>query len=125
MSIGLKILIFLAPGTIFYHFPNFLQSRMILEGSAHRILFAEIRVQNPMQDPSGWTIPRGRPQVSWLCQAESYLRDMGMTGLASAWAMARRRPGLAKEYRRKVDAATHCSGVWWPKISAKNRAAHA
>ena len=25
-------------------------------------------------------------------QTESYLRDMGMTGLASAWAMARRRP---------------------------------
>ena len=31
-----------------------------------------------------------------------------MTGLASAWAMARRR---SKEYRRKVDAATRCSGV--------------
>ena len=31
-----------------------------------------------------------------------------MVGLASAWAMARRRP---KEYRRKVDAATRCSGV--------------
>ena len=29
--------------------------------------------------------------------------DMGMTGLASAWAMARRR---TEEYRRKVDAAT-------------------
>ena len=36
---------------------------------------------------------------------ESYLKD---TGMASAWAMARRRP---KEYRRKVDAATRCSGV--------------
>ena len=25
-------------------------------------------------------------------QSEAYLKDMGMTGLASAWAMARRRP---------------------------------
>ena len=40
----------------------------------------------------------------------------GMAGLASAWAMARRRP---KEYRRKVDAATRCSGVCphtWPDL---------
>ena len=36
-------------------------------------------------------------------QTETYLKDMGMAGLASAWAMARRRP---EEYRRKVDAAT-------------------
>ena len=41
-------------------------------------------------------------------QTEAYLKDMGMTGLASAWTMARRRP---REYRRKVDAATRCSGV--------------
>ena len=41
-------------------------------------------------------------------QTEAYLKDMGMTGLASVWAMARRRP---KEYRHKVDAATRCSGV--------------
>ena len=41
-------------------------------------------------------------------QTEAYLKDMGMAGLASVWAMARRRP---KEYRRKVDAATRCSGV--------------
>ena len=41
-------------------------------------------------------------------QTEAYLRDTGMAGLAPAWAMARRRP---KEYRRKVDAATRCSGV--------------
>ena len=39
---------------------------------------------------------------------EACLKDMGMAGLASAWAMARRRP---KEYRRKVDAAMHCSDV--------------
>ena len=41
-------------------------------------------------------------------QTEAYLKDMGMTGLASAWTMARRR---TKEYRRKVDAATRRSGV--------------
>ena len=41
-------------------------------------------------------------------QTESYLKDMGMTGLASVWAMARRR---SKEYPRKVDAATSYSGV--------------
>ena len=49
---------------------------------------------------------------SWVClgdgQSEAYLKDTGMAGLASAWAMARRRP---REYRRKVDAATRCSGV--------------
>ena len=53
----------------------------------------------------------GHPHASWLRQVESYLKD---TGMASAWAMARRRP---KEYRRKVDAATRCSGVCphtWP-----------
>ena len=41
-------------------------------------------------------------------QTVAYLEDMRMTGLASAWAMARRR---TKEYRHKVDAATRCSGV--------------
>ena len=34
--------------------------------------------------------------------------DMGMAGLASVWAVARRK---LKEYRRKLDAATLCSGV--------------
>ena len=57
---------------------------------AHRILFCS--------DPSGWTMPSGRPHASWLRPVESYLKDMGMTGLASAWAMARLRP----KYRRKV-----------------------
>ena len=36
-------------------------------------------------------------------QTVTYLKDMDVTGLASVWAMARRRP---REYRRKVDAAT-------------------
>ena len=56
-------------------------------------------------------MPKGRPQASWLRQVESYLKDAGMAGmagLATAWAMAGRRP---KEYSRKVDAATRCSGV--------------
>ena len=39
---------------------------------------------------------------------ESYRWDMGMVVPEFAWAMARRRP---REYRRKVDAATRCSGV--------------
>ena len=43
-----------------------------------------------------------------LRQVESYLRDVGMAGLASAWAMARRR---SEDYRRKVDAATLHPGV--------------
>ena len=53
-------------------------------------------------------MPRGRPQASCLRQMESYLKDTGMAGLASAWAMVRRRP---KEYRRKVDAVTRCPGI--------------
>ena len=53
-------------------------------------------------------MPRGRPHASWLRKVEAYLKDMGMAGLASAWAMARPR---SREYRRKVDSATRCSGV--------------
>ena len=37
-------------------------------------------------------MPMGPPQASWLRQVESYLKDTGMAGLASVWAMARRRP---------------------------------
>ena len=37
------------------------------------------------------------------------MKDTGMTGLATAWAMAKRRPN---EYRRIVDATTRCSGVY-------------
>ena len=36
-------------------------------------------------------------------QTGAYLKDTGMTGLATVWAVARRRP---MEYRHKVDAAT-------------------
>ena len=53
-------------------------------------------------------MPRGRPHASWLRKVESYLKDTGMAGLASALAMVRRRP---KKYRREVEAATRCSGV--------------
>ena len=49
---------------------------------------------------------RRRPRASWLRQVESYRKDM--TGFSSTWAMARRR---LKKYRRKMDAATRCSGV--------------
>ena len=72
-------------------------ARLPAEDPAHRILSC--------RDPRGWTMPSGRPHASWLRQVESYIKDTGMTGLASARAMARRRP---KEYRHKVDAATHC-----------------
>ena len=75
-------------------------ARLPAEDPAHRILSC--------RDPRGWSMPKGRPHSSWLRKVESYLKDTGMAGLASAWAMARRRP---KEYRRKVDAATRCSGV--------------
>ena len=75
-------------------------ARLPADDSAHWIFSC--------RDPSAWTMPRGRPHASWLRHVESYLKNTGMAGLASAWAMARRR---RKEYRRKVDAATRCSGV--------------
>ena len=75
-------------------------ARLPAEDPAHRIVSC--------RDPRGWTMPRGGPQASWLRQVESYLKNSGMAGLGSAWAMARRRP---KVYRRKVDAATRCPGV--------------
>ena len=71
--------------------------RLPAEDPAHRILSC--------RNPRGWTMPRGRPQASWLRQVESFQKN---AGLESAWAMARRRP---KEYRRMVDGATLCSGV--------------
>ena len=49
-------------------------------------------------DKKNWRWPNG-----WRC-----LKDIGITGLAPAWTMARRKP---KEYRCQVDAATRCSGV--------------
>ena len=54
-------------------------------------------------------MPMGRTHASWLRQLESYLKDAGMAGLASAWAMVRPSP---EEYCREVDAATRCSGVF-------------
>ena len=47
------------------------------------------------------------PCALWLQQVDRHLKEMGM-GQASAWGMARRKP---LEYRRKVDAATRCSGT--------------
>ena len=59
-----------------------------------------IRIEIPVLEISRiWLSPRESRQVV------VYLNDAGMAGLASSWAMARRRP---KEY---VDAATRCSGV--------------
>ena len=42
-------------------------------------------------------------------QVDSYLKNTGKAGLASAWAMARR---MLKKYRRKVDEATRYSGAY-------------
>ena len=66
---------------------------------AHQILSA--------RESHGWRRPIGRPCASWLQQVDLHLREMAM-GQASAWGMARRRP---LEFRRKVDAATRCSGA--------------
>ena len=41
-------------------------------------------------------------------QTEAYRKDTGMVGLASVWAMARRR---LKEYRHKINAATRWSDI--------------
>ena len=59
-------------------------ARLPAEDPAHRILSC--------RDARGWTVPKERSQASCLRQLESYLRDMGIAGLASAWAIARRRP---------------------------------
>ena len=41
-----------------------------------------------------------RPQASWLRQTEAYLKDTGMTGLASAWRLPGRWPdgGVSERY---------------------------
>ena len=61
-----------------------------------------------MSRSEGLDYAEGAPKRFIVAQVESYLKDAGKAGLASAWAMARRR---SREYRRKVDAATRCSGV--------------
>ena len=66
---------------------------------AHKILSA--------REPREWRRPMGRPRSSRLQQVDQHLKVMGM-GQVSAWGMARQRP---LEYRRKVDAATRCSGA--------------
>ena len=58
-------------------------ARLSAEDPAHPILVG-IRVAEPRRE--------GRPQASRLRQVEAYLRNMGMMGKASAWAMGRRRP---------------------------------
>ena len=66
---------------------------------AHQIISA--------RESHEWSWPMGRPRASWLQRVDRHLKEMGM-GQASAWGMARRR---SLEYRRKVDAATRCSGT--------------
>ena len=48
-------------------------ARLFQEDLAHRFFSCR-----------GWTMPRGRPQPSWLRQLEPYLKDTDMAGLASA-----------------------------------------
>ena len=76
------------------------EARLLAEDPAHRIVLLP---RSELLDHA-----KGRPKASWLSQVEIYVREMGMTGLAFARAIARRRP---KEYRPEVDAATRCSGV--------------
>ena len=66
---------------------------------AHQILSA--------RESREWRRSVGRSCDLWLQQVHHHLKEMGM-GQASAWGMARRRP---LEFRRKVDAATRCSGA--------------
>ena len=65
---------------------------------AHQILSA--------RESREWRRPMDPPRASWLQQIDRNLKELGM-GQVSAWGMARRRP---LEYRRKVKAATCCSG---------------
>ena len=61
------------------------------------------------RDPRDRSRPVGRPHPSWLRPMEEYLKDVkGVTGLASAWSLAKRNP---RRYRSKVDAAKRCLGV--------------
>ena len=39
-----------------------------------------------LESPQEW-----RPYASWVCQVGAYVKDIGNTGLASVWGMARRR----------------------------------
>ena len=66
---------------------------------AHQILSAS--------ESHEWRRPMGQPHASWLQQVDQHLKEMGI-GQAFAWRMARWRP---LQYRRKVDAATRCSGA--------------
>ena len=73
-----------------------------------------------------------------LDHAECMSKDVVLTSLVSAWAMDRRRSNWRiwtwrtwrlkpKEYRRKVDAATRCSGVCphtWPSDLNLRRLSH-
>ena len=75
-------------------------ARLPANDPAHRILSC--------RDPVRRTMAVGRPRASWLRQVDAYLEEWGVTGLASAWCLARRRP---KEYNSKVNAAKRCLGV--------------
>ena len=52
-------------------------------------------------------MPSGRPHASWLLQVESYLKDAGMAGLASAgrWPDEGRWSTVARWTRRRAASA--------------------
>ena len=66
-------------------------SRKICPSQLRSSTISKIGISSKSLWLSDWTMPRGLPQASWLRQVEACLRDMGMTGLVSTWAMARRR----------------------------------
>ena len=57
-------------------------ARLPAQDPAHRILFSR---SDCLHHAAG-------SHASWLRQVEAYLRNIDITVLASAWAMARRRP---------------------------------
>ena len=62
-----------------------------------------------MSGSEGLKHAEGPPACFVVASGGSLYEDMDVMVPASDWAMARRR---TKEYRRKVDLATRCSGVF-------------
>ena len=110
-----------------YHWSDFVSNEWLLRETQMRLVTCivherQLRVYGhvarfPDADPAHqvlsaresreWRRPMGRPCASWLQQFDQHLTEMEM-GQASAWEMVKWRP---LEYRRKVDAATRCSGA--------------
>ena len=48
---------------------------MIDPKDASNVIYHAVMQPDFYRDPSGWTMPSGRPQASWLRHVEAYLRD--------------------------------------------------